>query len=115
VNTNIFSGDSGGPVFTSRNGKPSLVGIMTERIGKKEGGVPLGVAINASVIAETLRLEAADPRARLDFGDAENPGGTRNESQAGSVKLLGPVKSLREIMRVKRERSFPIPPSAVPR
>ena len=46
---------------------------MTERIGKKEGSVPLGVAINASVIAETLRLEAAGPRARLD-GDMENPG-----------------------------------------
>ena len=114
VNTNIFSGDSGGPVFTSRHGKPRLVGIMTERIGKKEGSVPLGVAINASVIAETLRLEAAGPRARLD-GDMENPAVARNESRAGSVKLLGPAKSLREVLRSKRQPSFPIPPSAAPR
>jgi Trypsin-like peptidase domain len=114
VNTNIYSGDSGGPVFTSRRGKPKLVGIMTERIGKKEGSVPLGVAINASVIAETLRLEAADPRARLD-GDAENPAVARNKSEAGSVKLLGPAKSLREILRSKGKPSFPIPLSAAPR
>ncbi len=114
VNASIYSGDSGGPVFTSRHGKPKLVGIMTERIGKKEGSVPLGVAINASIIAETLKLEAADPRPRLD-GDVENPALARKQSQTGSVKLLGPAKSLREILRAKRQPSFPIPPSAAPR
>ena len=43
INTNVYSGDSGGPVFrNSRRGRPQLVGILTERVGKIEGSVPFG-------------------------------------------------------------------------
>jgi Trypsin-like peptidase domain len=59
INASVYGGDSGGPVFSgSRRGKPKLLGIVTERIGKKGGNIPLAVALNASVIRETLRLEA---------------------------------------------------------
>ncbi len=54
ANTNVYAGDSGGPVISARRGKPKLIGILTERIGRKEGSVPLAVVPNASVVAETL-------------------------------------------------------------
>ncbi len=47
-------------MFAGRRwGRPALVGMISERIGKKEGGVPLAVAVNATVIAETLQMQAA--------------------------------------------------------
>ena len=98
INTNVYSGDSGGPVFrNSRRGRPQLVGILTERIGKKEGSVPLAVALDASVIAETLELAAA--RGRQERSD-ELPFSV--EPEAHSVRLLGPLKSLRELVRANR-------------
>ena len=58
VNTTVFGGDSGGPIFAvHRRGPPRLVGMITERIGDKEGGVPLAVAVSAGIIRETLDLE----------------------------------------------------------
>jgi hypothetical protein len=58
LNTYAYSGDSGAPVFAEidGDGKPHLLGLLTERIGKKLGEVPLAVAVNADVIRETLQL-----------------------------------------------------------
>lgn len=59
VNTTVFGGDSGGPIFAAnRSGSPRLVGMITERIGDEEGNIPLAVAVSSSVIRETLELEA---------------------------------------------------------
>ena len=104
INTNVYSGDSGAPVFASSpNGKLRLLGLLTQRIGRKEGSVPLAVAINASVISETLKLEAAQQRA---------PGKQRPEMpfpapkgfQPTGVRLLGPPGSLRKVLG---EKSWP--------
>ncbi len=99
INTNVYSGDSGGPVFSTRRGKPRLVGILTERIGRKEGSVPLAVALNASVVAETLRMEAAQGDNRLERGLSL---GMRERSERQSVRLLGPARSLRAILKSQR-------------
>ncbi len=57
IDTNVYSGDSGGPVFAARShGAPELLGLVTERIGPKTGEVPLAVAIDSTVIRETLAL-----------------------------------------------------------
>jgi len=59
VNANVYVGDSGGPVFAARERRtPKLLGLLTERIGPKSGAVPLAVAVNATVIRETLELLA---------------------------------------------------------
>jgi V8-like Glu-specific endopeptidase len=59
VNANVYAGDSGGPVFAaSERRTPKLIGLLTERIGPKSGAVPLAVAVNATVIRETLELLA---------------------------------------------------------
>jgi hypothetical protein len=46
------------PYFAETGGdrKPHLIGLLTERIGKTSGQVPLAVAVNADVIRETLQL-----------------------------------------------------------
>ena len=95
INTNVYAGDSGGPVFrNSRRGRPQLVGILTERIGK-EGSVPLAVALDASVIAETLELAAARGRQERNLPFSASP-------KVESVRLLGPLKSLRELVQANR-------------
>jgi hypothetical protein len=99
INTNVYRGDSGGPVFRTRNGKPRLVGILTERIGRQEGSVPLAVALNASVVAETLRLEAAQEWTRSQRALSL---GREGRSDRQSVRLLGPARSLREILASQR-------------
>lgn len=89
VNTNAYSGDSGGPVFTGgRRGKPRLVGIMTQRIGEKEGTVPLAVAVNASVVRETLQI-LAQREATLMQGTATHKL-SPSSRPVPSVKLVGP-------------------------
>ena len=114
INTNVYSGDSGGPVFgNSRRGQPRLVGILTERIGKKEGSVPLAVAINASVVAETLKMEIAHQRSRLER-DSNIPSTAQEGSHPQRVRLIGPSKSLREVLKSKRQSGFSIP-AASPR
>ena len=113
VNTNVYSGDSGGPVFSSsRRGKPKLLGILTERIGHKEGSVPLAVAINASIISETLKLEARDAGGHPP--NSEIPLTAQDGFQPGTVRLLGPVKSLRQVLGAKHRSGFPIPAAATP-
>jgi hypothetical protein len=58
INTTVYPGDSGGPVFTAdRRGRtPILVGLVTEHIGRQAGAVPLTVAIDARAVRETLQL-----------------------------------------------------------
>lgn len=89
LNTNVYPGDSGGPVFAAhRRGAPHLIGMVTERIGPRDGSVPLAVAIDARVIRETLQLLSAKetsvapmPPARRNRIPAQQPPPT--------VKLLG--------------------------
>ena len=62
IHTNVYSGDSGGPVFAARSrGAPVLLGLVSERIGPKAGEVPLAVAIDSTVIRETLALLPRNP------------------------------------------------------
>ena len=57
LNTNVYPGDSGGPVFSAhRRGRLHLIGMIAERIGPRGGSVPLAVAIDARIIRETLAL-----------------------------------------------------------
>jgi hypothetical protein len=114
VNTNVYSGDSGGPVFSSsRRGKPKLLGILTERIGRKEGSVPLAVAINASVISETLKLEAAQERRPEEQG-SEIPLAAAKNFQSATVRLLGPVQSLGKVLGTKQRRLLRLQPVPKP-
>jgi hypothetical protein len=113
INTNVYGGDSGGPVFSGRRrGRPKLVGIVTERIGEKSGQIPLAVAVDATVIRETLKLQAARKQWYLDSGSAA-PSGSGKQAHARGVQLVGPPKSFREVLNAKRRSAFPIP--TVPR
>jgi hypothetical protein len=104
VNTNVYSGDSGGPVFrSSGRGKPKMVGILTERIGKKEGGVPLAIAINSSVVSETLMLEAAQQRSSFDKMLGLSAASSHNRYPE-NVRLLGPAVTLRKLLRKYQHR-----------
>ena len=114
INTNVYSGDSGGPVFSSsRRGKPKLLGILTERIGRKEGRVPLAVAINASVILETLKLEAAQGR-RPGKQNSEIPLTAQQNFRPASFRLLGPVQSLGKVSGAKQRRLLRLKPAPRP-
>lgn len=87
VHTNVYGGDSGGPVFSGRrHGKPRLVGLVTERIGKKGESVPLAVVVNASAIRETLQLQAKQERWYL----GESAPSARPAPRSG-VPLVGPA------------------------
>lgn len=89
VNTNVYGGDSGGPVFSGRRGgKPRLVGLVTERVGKKGENTPLAVALNASAIRETLQLQAKQERWYL----GENPPSAlpAKSGKGSGVQLVGP-------------------------
>jgi hypothetical protein len=110
VNTYAYSGDSGGPVFAEggHGGKPRLVGILTERIGKKAGEVPLAVAVNATVVRETLQLLALREHQPLN----KNPAGSRSGSKAktpSTVKLAAPPEIFVKIVHGKRPAALPIP------
>jgi hypothetical protein len=67
LNTDVYPGDSGGPVFAARSGgKPRLVGMVTARAGRDPNAiVPLAIALDATTIRETLQLVAERPR-RID-------------------------------------------------
>ncbi len=110
VNTYAYSGDSGGPVFAEERhgGRPKLLGILTERIGKKAGEVPLAVAVNATVIRETLELLAIREHQPLN----KNPAGNRSGSKANTsstVKLAAPPGMFVKIAHGKRPAALPIP------
>lgn len=108
INTNVYGGDSGGPVFTGRRlGRPKLVGIVTERIGEKGNGTPLAVAVNATVIRETLRLQAA--RERWYPNSSSGPPSVGKQRYPPGVVLMGPPKSFREVLNAKRRSRSPVP------
>ena len=68
INATAYPGDSGAPVFASdRRGGLHLVGLLTERIGARDQGVPLAIAINAADIRQTLDLQS--DHARVYLGD----------------------------------------------
>jgi hypothetical protein len=100
IHTNVYSGDSGGPVFAARSRRaPELLGLVSERIGPKAGEVPLAVAIDSTVIRETLALlprnrvmpEAAPFDRRLSSGT----------ERAAAVKLVGSRDLLKKIINPK--------------
>jgi hypothetical protein len=66
INADVYPGDSGGPVFAARGGKPRLVGMVTARAGLDPNAVvPLAIALDATTIHETLQLVAERAR-RID-------------------------------------------------
>ena len=109
VHTNVYSGDSGGPVFAARNrGAPALLGLVSERIGPKAGEVPLAVAIDASVVRETLALL---PRNRImpDAGPFDRRLGSR-ASSAPTVKLVGSQDLLKKVINARWRSNIPTKP-----
>jgi hypothetical protein len=113
INASVYSGDSGGPVFAARRrGAPKLLGVVTERIGKKPGEVPLAVAVNASVIRETLQLLAERDRRFSDKLIASNTSRS-GASRGSSVQLTGPPGMFIEVVHAKLPSALPIP--AAPR
>ena len=66
INTNVYPGDSGGPVFAADNhGTPRLIGMVTQRVGRDpRAAVPIAVAVDASAIRETLQLLGKRERPR---------------------------------------------------
>jgi hypothetical protein len=106
VNTYAYSGDSGAPVFAvSGRGKPRLLGMLTERIGKKLGEVPLAVAVNADVIRETLQLLDQHERSMSDTGSLGQSGqALQNHSDA---KLSGSRASFIKVIHSKQPSPCP--------
>ena len=116
INTTVFGGDSGAPVFTAdRYHGPKLVGILTQRIGEKEAGIPLAVAINASIIREALDLQSLYGRVRV--GQEEAVGMARPAKQP-QVRLAGrpvpwsqsAIASLKPKASAAQPASFTLPP-----
>ena len=97
IHTNVYSGDSGGPVFAARSrGAPALLGLISERIGPKAGEVPLAVAIDATVIRETLALLPTN-RIMPDAGPFDRRLSSR-ASSAPTVKLVGSQDLLKKVI-----------------
>jgi Trypsin-like peptidase domain len=88
INTDVYPGDSGGPVFAARSGgKPRLVGMVTARAGRDPNAiVPLAIALDATTIHETLELVAE--RARRIDGARSLP-----HAAGGSVAQFRPAAS----------------------
>jgi hypothetical protein len=89
VNTYAYSGDSGAPVFaeTGAGGKPRLLGLLTERIGKRLGEVPLAVAVNADIIRETLDLL---PQREHAVSENKMTGEGIRSTRSSASRLIGP-------------------------
>jgi hypothetical protein len=60
INADVYPGDSGAPVFAAgRRGKPELVGMIVQRIGRTRGSFAhFAIAVDARAIRETLQLLA---------------------------------------------------------
>lgn len=109
VNTNVYAGDSGGPVFKGRRlGTPKVVGLVIERIGEKIGSVPLAVAVNATVIRETLQLL----KRRETMSAARTPigGFASSTHRPSTVKLIGPPASFTKAARANPPVTIPVSP-----
>ena len=89
INTTVFGGDSGAPVFATDRyqRRVRLAGMISQRIGEKENGVPLAVAVNASVIRETLDLQALG--GRVDIGPVENVTAVKPQ-RSRAARMAGP-------------------------
>jgi hypothetical protein len=110
VHTNVYSGDSGAPVFAGARGgrRPKLLGLLTERIGLKAGEVPLAVAVDATVIRETLQALAQRDRRSIEKTPAGRPFAS-NGQRDSAVKLAGPSGMLIKVVHAKRPAALPIP------
>jgi hypothetical protein len=109
VHTNVYSGDSGGPVFAARSrGAPALLGLISERIGPKAGEVPLAVAIDSTVIRETLALL---PRNRIvpDAGVFDKRLSSR-ASSTPTMKLVGSQDLLKRVINARSRANIPTKP-----
>jgi|GEM_PF-1355102 len=113
INTSVYSGDSGGPVFAGpRNGRrPALLGLVTERIGQKAGEVPLAIAVNARVIRETLQLLAQRDRSGLESNSAQNKLGSDGR-QNSTLKLGAPPNMFMKVVHAKKPSALPLPIAA---
>jgi hypothetical protein len=105
INTNVYPGDSGAPVFAAhRRGRLHLLGMVSERIGPRDGSVPLAVAVNARVIRETLQLLKA---AAANVPGTGSPGENLSAVLAppATVKLLGTIPKWMEQKRAELRRA----------
>jgi hypothetical protein len=85
-----------------------LRGLLNERIGLKAGEVPLAVAVDATVIRETLQALAQRDRHLLE----RTPAGRRfasNGHRDSAIKLAGPTNMFIKVVRAKRPSALPIP------
>jgi hypothetical protein len=109
VNANVYSGDSGGPVFAGRrrDRRPTLLGLLIERIGEKAGEVPLAVAVDAHAIRETLQLLAqhGDAIASHSTPPAFGADAPRNST----LKLKGPPEMFFKVVHAKKSAALPLP------
>jgi hypothetical protein len=69
VNSDVYPGDSGAPVFIARRGgRPEVVGMITRRVGADARTFShLAVAVDANVIRETLGLLAESETQPVDL------------------------------------------------
>jgi S1-C subfamily serine protease len=100
IHSSIYSGDSGGPVFAEHgSGAPALLGLVSERIGPKAGRVPLAVAIDVSIIRETLTMldETGEPRKVRSFNrDVSSAAAT-----VPTVRSIGDPELLKKVLRAQ--------------
>ena len=92
VDADVYPGDSGAPVYITRHGRrPELAGMIIQRMGKEKGSFAhLAIAVDASVIAETLQILAAR---EAEAGGAQEaivdgvatPGGERMKTRIRNV------------------------------
>lgn len=85
IHTDVYPGDSGGPVFAARGrGRPRLVGMVTRSVGPNpHAAVPLAIAVDARTIRETLQLlveREAEGQPRLT-----QPAGSRPRVETGTL------------------------------
>jgi hypothetical protein len=108
VNTSAYSGDSGAPVFAETGGgrKPHLIGLLTERIGKTSGQVPLAVAVNADVIRETLQL--LDQRERRVSGNGSLGQSNQASQNQSNARLSGSRAGFFRIIQSKQPALVPL-------
>ncbi|MGE5215079.1 MAG: trypsin-like serine peptidase [Nitrospirota bacterium] len=102
VNTSAFSGDSGAPVFADAGGgrNPHLIGLLTDRIGKKAGEAPLAIAVNADVIRETLQL--LDQHERSMSGTGSRGQSDQASPNQSNTRLRGSRASFIKIIHSKQ-------------
>lgn len=100
IHSSIYSGDSGGPIFAEHGfGAPTLLGLVSERIGTKTDRVPLAVAIDTSVIRETLAMchQGNQPGRVGSLGGAT----AMSAAPAAMVKSIGPPELLKKVLRAE--------------